>query len=43
MKPEWALREQNQLVDYYSHLVGIDDYKFNPAIFEWLNSAWRLF
>ena len=40
MEPEWVPREQNQLADYYSRLVDFDDYRLNPAIFEWLNSVW---
>jgi len=37
MEPEWVPREQNQLADYYSHLVDFDDYRL---MFEWLNSIW---
>jgi len=40
MKPEWVPREQNQLADYYSCLVNLDDYSLNPAIFDWLNSVY---
>ena len=43
MEPEWVPREQNQLADYFSRLVDMDDYMLNPVIFDWLNSLWGPF
>ena len=33
IEPEWIPREQNELADYFSHLVGHDDWMLNPSVF----------
>ena len=40
IEPEWIPREQNELADYYSRIVDLDDYRLNPAVFGWLDSLW---
>ena len=40
IEPEWIPRKQNELADYYSHLIDHNDWRLNPAVFEWLDYVW---
>jgi len=40
VEPEWIPRDENELADYYSRIVDHDDYRSNPAIFQWLDGIW---
>jgi len=40
VEPEWIPRDENELADYYSRIVDHNDYRLNPAIFQWLNGTW---
>ena len=40
LEPEWILRNENELADYYSHIVDYDDYIFFPVVFQRLDSIW---
>jgi len=38
--PEWVPREENELADYYSKVVDVDDWQINPRLFQSLDEAW---
>jgi len=40
IEPEWIPRRENELADYYSHIIDYDDYKLNPAVFQWLDALY---
>ena len=40
LEPEWIPREQNELADYYSRIVDLDDYMLNPSVFAWRDELW---
>ena len=37
---EWVPREKNQLADFYSKLVDMDDWQVEPSIFQLLDEKW---
>jgi len=40
IEPEWIPRRENELADYYSRIIDYDDYKLNPAVFQWLDALY---
>ena len=37
---EWVPREENELADFYSKVVDVDDWQVNPEIFRVLDERW---
>ena len=37
---EWVPREDNELADYYSKVVDVDDWQVNPEVFANLDNLW---
>jgi len=40
LTPEWVPREENELADYFSKVVDVDDWQINPDLFQSLNESW---
>ena len=40
MEPGWIPREENQLADYFSRIVDLDDWQLDVGAFRFLNALW---
>ena len=40
LSAEWIPREENELADYYSKVVDVDDWQLNPHVFAQLDKMW---
>ena len=40
LEPEWIPREENELADYLSRIVELDDWLLNPMVFLMLDNVW---